>query len=112
MTAAPLLITHNAVIESARISNDDHGHLSAWLMLDYGSSCQGFGGYALFRPAIKQCFAGLFIWRCLEVAGVSDWSDLPGKTVRVRRPDELNGTIHSIGHIVKDVWFCPREEFQ
>ena len=42
--------TKNAVIESARLTTDDHGCLSAWLMLDYGGSGQGFGGYALYLP--------------------------------------------------------------
>lgn len=42
--------TKNAVIESARISSDDYGLLSAWLVLDYGGSGQGFGGYALYLP--------------------------------------------------------------
>ena len=40
--------TKNAVIESVRLTTDDHGCLSAWLMLDYGGSGQGFGGYALY----------------------------------------------------------------
>jgi hypothetical protein len=104
----------NAVIESVRLTNDDHGVLSAWLMLDYGGSGQGFGGYALYLPKSfnhhkLQSVAGHFIWRCMEVAGVSEWSKLPGKTIRVRGD---RGGIEAIGHIVKDDWFCPRDDFK
>lgn len=106
--------TKNAVIKSARITNDDHGLLSAWLMLDYGESVQGFGGFALYLPkdveqSINQKnYAGHFIWRCLEVAGVTDWANLPGKTVRVKCEHHK---VHAIGHIVKDDWFDPSADF-
>lgn len=106
------MIENNAIIVSARITTEDHGLLSAWLMLDFGSSGQRFGGYNLFTPnndIYPQNFAGLFIWRCLEIADVERWEDLVGKTIRVRRDD---GRIHAIGHIVKDNWFDPVAEFQ
>jgi len=103
----------NAIIENATITGDDHGVLSAWLYLDYGGSGQGFGGYALYLP--KDCthhelksVAGHFLWRCMEIAGVGKWEQMKGKTIRVRGD---NGGIEAIGHIVKEDWFCPRQDF-
>ncbi len=107
--------TKNAVIESARITNDDHGLLSAWLTLDYGGSGQGFGGYSLYLPdsfthSKKQAnYAGHFIWRVMEIAGVTEWSQLAGKTIRVMARHD---SIEAIGHIVKENWFNPKVEFE
>lgn len=107
----------NAIITSARF--DTERGLSAWLTLDYGGSGQGFGGYLLYAPegwaAHKQPgnFAGHFIYRCLEIAGAEDWAKLIGKTVRVRHDHAgLSGRIVAIGHIIKDDWFNPDEEFK
>ena len=108
--------TQNAVIKDVTLTNSDHGLLSAWLTLDYGSSCQGFGGYSLYLP--KACkhhnptgpnVAGHFICRCMEIAGVSEWTQLKGKTIRVRCD---HSKVHEIGHIVKDDWFNPTYDFK
>lgn len=104
----------NAIITGATLTTEDHGVLSIWISMDLEFGCQSFGGHVLFLPkefkhAPKQAnFAGLWIFRVMQVAGVSEWSKLTGKTVRVR------GTwdgITAIGHITKDDWFCPKDEF-
>lgn len=104
----------NAVIESAKLTTGDRGFLDCWLSLDYGGTGQGFGGYTLYLPSSwahhrMESPAGHFIFRVMEVAGVTDWDDLAGKTIRVKGTDSR---ISAIGHIVKDDWFCPEEDFK
>jgi hypothetical protein len=102
----------NAVIQSARF--DTERGLSIWVGLDYGGSGQGFGGYLLYGPKGWKAhenaanYAGHFIWRLFEVAGVTEWSKLPGRTVRVKAN---HSNVQAIGHIVKDDWFDPKAEF-
>lgn len=104
----------NAIIESATLTSEDRGLLTSWIQLDYGGSCQGFGGYVLYLPKSfknfteKGDFAGHFIYRSMQIAEVSEWSKMEGKSIRVKIQD---GFIAAIGHIVKDDWFNPSEDF-
>jgi hypothetical protein len=103
----------NAIIKSARIDIADRGILQAWLDLDYGGTCQGFGGYALYLPKSfdhykLESVAGHFIFRCMEIAGAGQWDKLPGKTIRVRAS---HSGVQAIGHIVKNDWFYPARDF-
>lgn len=104
----------NAVIEYAKF--DTERGLSAWIGLDYGGSCQGFGGYLLYVPKswgsyspAQANYAGHFIHRVLEIAGVDDWANLKGRTVRVKCE---HSKVHAIGHIIKDDWFDPSKDFE
>lgn len=104
----------NAIIASAEISTGDRGLLDCWIQLDYGdSSGQGFGGYALYLPKSFDhhrllSVAGHHIFRVMEIAGATKWSDLKGKTIRV--DSNWNG-VKRIGHIVNDDWYCPKDDF-
>lgn len=101
----------NAVIKSITMSNDDHGCLTIWVNLDYGGVNQGFGGYSLYSPNSKQSgnYAGLFIWRILEIVDVNNWDNIIGKTIRVKSD---HSGVEAIGHILKDDWFNPKLEFE
>ena len=104
----------NAIITSVDITTSDHGVLSCWIQLDYGGAGQGFGGYSLYLPKSFShhkmlSHAGHWIFRCMEIAGVERWKDMNGKTVRVKCE---HSKVHGIGHIVKDDWFFPEEDFK
>lgn len=103
----------NATIEEVSLSSADHGLLSSFVHLDYGDGGhQGFGGYALYNPRYKDSqgnYAGHWIWRVMEVAGVTDWNKLKGRNVRAVIE---NGVVVSIGHITKDIWFNVKQEFE
>lgn len=105
----------NAIIERATITHD--GPLSSWIHLDYGDgSHQAFGGYALHLPKgfshhKLHSFAGHWMYRVMEIAGVSEWGNLPGRSIRVVGGGVLSGAIKGIGHIIKDDWFYPGVDF-
>ncbi len=104
----------NATIKSVTFGIEDHGILTANLGLDFGSCWQGFGGWCLHSPGATKPypptdFAGWWICRLLQTLEVSEWSKLQGINVRARRRD---GLLYAIGHIVKDQWFSPREEWE
>src|ERR1044072_8668925 len=98
----------NAIITDTTLDIGDRGFLQAWISLDYGDSGQGFGGHVLYLPKSfrhhngQSNIAGLFIFRCMQIAGVEKWDQLVGKTIRVKCE---HSTVHAIGHIVKDDWF-------
>ena len=105
----------NATITGTMLDISQRGVLTAWLQLDYGGSGQAFGGLALYLPESythhkdQKNLAGQFIFRVLEVLGVDKWEDLKGINLRVK----CNySRIESIGHIVKDEWYNPSEEFK
>lgn len=98
----------NATIKSASISTEDHNCLMVWLTLDYGDSQQGFGGYALYAPKIKDK-TGQYLWRLMQIAGVSRWENIVGKPVRVRA---TNSGIEAIGHFLREDWFEPAKELE
>lgn len=100
----------NAIISSASLSIADHGILSGWIHLDYGGQGQGFGGHGLHVIGAmgEANYAGWWITRVLEIAGVTSWDQLKGKTLRVSIRD---GLIQGIGHIVNDEWFFPKPDF-
>ena len=114
----PTSMIKNAIIDSITLDYGDRGVLTAWLYLDYGGSQQGFGGFALhlpkdFKHHKHSWIAGHFITRCIQIAGVGKWEELPGKTIRVKTDSEnWNSSIESIGHIIKDDWFNPKQDFK
>lgn len=66
-----------AKIESTFLGFEDHGILTAYVNVNYGSASQGIGGYDLRDKA------GPFIDRLLKACGVTSWEKLVGRTIYV-----------------------------
>lgn len=112
--------TINARIKSTMIGYEDHGIMTAYLMLEYDGCGQGFGGYGLDEPGLDggdrmpTIYCGAFIQEVLKAVGVSKWEDLPGKIIRVKKKDKWNGSILAVGNVIEDKWFYPenmKEEY-
>lgn len=103
----------NAVVKETRVGFEDHGILTALVVLEDALGVQGFGNYAFdWMNGNERCYStngSHFLRRVLEVAGRDQWGALPGTVVRVRRAG--GGPILAIGHAIKEEWFDPRVEF-
>lgn len=101
--------TINAKITSTQLGVEDHGIMTAFLFLDYGDRTQCFGGYCLGTPEKPDVSLAKFITRVIEVVGVCNWEDLPGKVIRVKQE---HTKVHQIGHFLKEEWYDPSEELK
>ena len=84
-------------IESTSLGIEGHGVMTFWLMLDFGGSGQGFGGWVLdsYSPEEKRRIgtaAGLdAVIQILTVCGVEKWEDIQGKIVYALYDDDKYG---------------------
>lgn len=99
------MAVRNARIKSASISIE-RNMLTSFLILDYGSGQQGFGGYRLWSPKTNKDIGGKYIYKILTTLEVDSWDKLKGEVVRVRTHE---GKAIAIGHFLKDRWFSLEE---
>lgn len=106
----PQMEIQNAKIDSVSLGYDRGVFLCAWLYLDYGGNCQGFGGYVLAKNSGPQRalndFGIEYINRILSVLEIETWEKLPGTPCRVKAN---HCKVFAIGHFLKDKWFDPEE---
>lgn len=106
----------NAVITSADLSMEDHGVLTLWISIEGDGWGCSLGGYCLGKGYLgAKEFEGSpkgieEIMRVMDVVGVSRFSDLVGKSIRVDTGDGWGSPIKKFGHILKNKWF-DYEEF-
>lgn len=127
----------NAQITSTKLGREDHGILTFEIFVHISDNTYcGIGGYAIdshdkdkfekFKRENPEAYedgdydekdfrvflgAGLeAISKILDVVGVTDWEDLPGKFIRVKSQG-WGSTIDEIGNLMKDKWFNLRRFF-
>lgn len=108
----------NAIIESTFLGREDHGIMTfeIYIRFDKGVCC-GIGGYVLdfYDKSSKKrvCSSKSMdaISKILDVIGVKNWEELPGKYIRIEDDGEWGSTIDKIGNIIEDKWFDLKEFF-
>lgn len=101
-----------AKIEDVSLGYEDHGILTCWLHLSYGTGGQGAGGYALdeFDEATRErrgtAYGCEFIIRLMRACGVEEWSKMKGRTVFALR-NSSSGLVKGIAPLPTE----PGEEF-
>lgn len=107
-----MTVTINAIIEEVNITIEQ-GFLTMDLCLDSGYYTSLFGGEVLYsnnENSSRANVCGLFLYRCMQIAGVDNLKDITGKAIRILIGDD--DKIEAIGHIVKEDWFDPSQEFK
>lgn len=101
----------NATLRRLSIGREDHGILSASIVLEGASWGQSYGGYALDdRPAEDDdrrrgtALLACALLELFDTFNIDDVDKLKNLPVRVRWVTQY-GAIHSIGHFTKDQWF-------
>lgn len=88
-------------ITSVFFGRESHGILSIMLMIDFGGTCQGFGGYALDtydkvrKRRVGHAAGTDFVLRLLDLFKVEDLQAIKGRVVSVRRGGR-GGTIDAL----------------
>ena len=100
----------NAQITSTKLGREDHGIMTFMIFVKTESYSVGVGGFALdqySRETKDRIFSatGLeAISKILEIVGVDNWEDLPGKYIRIK-DNGLGTPIEEIGNLIEDKWF-------
>lgn len=105
----------NAQITSTRLG-EDHGCLTADIVLEGGAWGCRFGGYCLdhwFANAGEHIATDGYgaIIELMKTLEVESWEELKGKYVRIET-EGWGGNITKIGHLLKDKWFSFKEYFE
>ena len=98
----------NAKITSAEIFIEDHGLLTFGLYVD--TSAGWSTGIGMFDLHGCNNSAGL-IKDILNLVGVTRWSDLAGKYIRIDDNNTRNSSITRIGNIISEDWIDLRAYF-
>lgn len=93
-----------AKVERTTLGYEDHGILTCFLHLSYGTGgAQGAGGYALdeydktLERRVGTAYGCEFLIRLMRACGVDEWSKLKGRTVyAVRDGDGFGATVIGI----------------
>lgn len=106
----------NAKIRSTMLGREDHGIMTFMIFIDADGFGCGIGGYSLdeFNSATQtRVFQAKYmevISKILEVVGVDEWEDLPGKYIRFE-DNGLGSTVTKIGNIIEEKWLDLEEFF-
>lgn len=98
----------NAKITSADIFIEDHGLLTFCLYVDTSAGWStGIGMFDLHGCGNIDAL----IRDILNLVGVTRWSDLKGKYIRIDDNDKWNSTITKIGNVLEKNWIDLRSYF-
>ena len=86
----------NARILSATLGQKDHGIRAFMIYIDADGFSRGFA--RIFKTDSMEVIS-----KILNVVGVNNWEDLPGKYIRFEDNGRGSG-ITKIGNIIKDKW--------
>lgn len=99
----------NAKIIDTKITMEDHGCLTFWLILEGSGWGVGFGGYCIghgyldadeFKATSGDGLEAIMM--IMDVVGVERWENLKGKLIRAELEDHR---CHCIGNIMENKWF-------